>query len=290
MGAGVLACAAVSGFLLLALRRANDASRAAACTSPAVPTVVDELAGAGTETETVDAGPPASSIVEASARMLAWKPPLATGLPSRGDQKAALPIHGGDHYLGSHKAQVTLMLFGDLRCPFTLRTLKTLRTLLDERPAALRLVWRERPLDVHTGAANAALVAERIALRYGQAAFWRFIVALSELEHVASDAELSELEASLQAGKPRLDEPTANNRATAKLESDRLVAFTYAVAETPTLFVNGWRLNGEVSRSHLEQLVRDEEHEVNALLDESAPASQLYSIRVDANLLDWVRD
>jgi protein-disulfide isomerase len=222
--------------------------------------------------------------------MLTWKPPLASGVPSRADQKAALAIRADDHCLGSHKAPVTLVLFGDLHCPFTLHTLKMLRALLDERSSALRLVWRQRPLDVHTGAANAALVAERMALRYGESAFWRFIVALSELEHVASDAELSELEESLQAKAARVSEPTSNLRAAAKLERDRLVALTYAVAETPTLFVNGWRLNGEVSRAHLEQLLTEEQQEVEALLDESAPASQIYTIRVDANLLDWVRD
>jgi protein-disulfide isomerase len=289
-GAVALALLAMIGFGFLALRRAHGPSRSPVCESSAVPTFTDELATGIPEPELYDAGPPASSIDEASSRMLAWKPPLANGTPSRGDAKAALSIHANDHCLGSHKAEITLMLFGDLQCPFSLHVLKMLRAWLDERPTAFRLVWRERPLDVHAGSANAALVAERLAARYGESAFWRFIAALSELEHVASDTELSALEASLQSGVARANETTGNSRATAKLERDRLVALTYAIHETPTLFVNGLRLNGEVSHAHLEQLLNEEQQEVDTLLDESAPRDQVYTIRVDANLLDWVRD
>jgi len=285
-----LALLAMAGFGFLSLRRAHGPSRSAVCENSAAPTFTDELATGIPEPEIYDAGPPASSIDEASRRVHAWKPPLASGAPSRGDEKAALSIHANDHCLGSHKAEITLMLFGDLQCPFSQRVLKMLRAWLDERPTAFRLVWRERPLDVHAGSANAALVAERMAARYGESAFWRFIAALSELEHVASDSELSALEASLQSGVARTDETTGNSRAAARLEQDRLVALTYAIHETPTLFVNGLRLTGEISHARLEQLLNDEQQEVDVLLDESAPRDQVYTIRMDANLLDWVRD
>jgi len=242
------------------------------------------------EVEPADAGSLTSSLAEAMARALAWKPPVASAAPSAADQKAALGIQRDDHYLGSNEASVTLMLFGDLNCPFTLSQFKMLKGVLDEKPLAFRLVWRERPLDIHDGAPAAALAAERLALRFGERAFWRFVMALSEYDRVPSNAELRLIEDGLSVDKSRLDETKAEARAAAKLERDRLVALTYSIHETPTLFVNGLRFAGEMSRVHLEQLVSEEQEQVELLLDEAVPPSRLYTIRVDANLLDWVRE
>ena len=230
--------------------------------------------------------PIGAAVNDALGRAAHWNPPIAKGNPSASDRNAALEIKPDDHSLGSHKAEVTLMLFGDLDCPFTLRLIKVLREWLDEQPSAFRLVWRERPLDVHPNAGKAALIAERLALRSGETALWRFITAVSELKEDPSEDNLSALDIGLQPAKPKLDEARATTKAEAKLERDRLIALGYAIHATPTLFVNGLRIEGEISRQHLEQLISEEKEEVQALLDDSVPATKTYSIRVEANLLD----
>jgi protein-disulfide isomerase len=283
-----VACVTLVSFVFVSQRHGKVASPSAP--SARTPSPVPTLDYSPPEFEPLDAGGLTSSLDEALARALAWMPPVTRGAPSAGDRNAALAIKGDDHCLGSHEAKVTLMVFGDLNCPFTLRMFKMLRGWLDERPAAFRLVWRERPLDIHPSAAGAALATERVALRFGEPAFWRFICALSEFERTPSGSELQALELGLTEGHARVTEAAATTRASAKLERDRLVALTYAIHETPTIFVNGLRLEGEVSRIHLEQLVTEEQQEVEALLDESVPQGRLYTIRVDANLLDWVRE
>jgi len=280
------ACLALgTGFL--ARRHGKAAPPLAPSTSPASQPMLDTTSA---EIEPADAGGLTSNIDEAIARALAWKPPLASAAPSAADQKAALAIQRGDHCLGSNAATITLMLFGDLNCPFTLSQFKILKGVLDEKPTSVRLVWRERPLDVHAGAMAAALAAERMALRFDENAFWRFVMALSEFDRVPSNAELRVIEDRLTVDKPRLDESQADGRAAAKLERDRLVALTYSIHETPTLFINGLRFAGEVSRIHLEQLVSEEQEQIEILIDEAVPPGHLYTIRVDANLLDWVRE
>ena len=223
-------------------------------------------------------------------RAHAWNPPIATGTPSPSDHRAALAVNPGDHVLGSHKADVTLVLFADLYCPYTLHTFEVLRDWLGEHPTAFRLVWRHRPLDIHPAAQQAARIAERVATRSGESAFWRFVFAVSELQGTASDAQLGELEEALQAKRPGVSESAANARGSVTLERDRLIALSYSIHATPTLYVNGLRLEGEVSRSHLEQMVSEERGEVQSLLDDSVPESQTYSMRVDENLLDLVRE
>jgi len=245
---------------------------------------------AGDAASTSDAGDAAFKFDAARATALAWVPPVAKGSPSVRDRDAALEITASAHVLGSHKAPVTLMLFGDLNCPFTLKMMKTLRAWLDEQPNAFRLVWRHRPLDIHPDAGKAALIAERLALRSSEQSFWRFVIALAELDSIPSEANLGELEHAFQAEHFKMSESAANPRAASNLEHDRLIALSYAIHATPTLFINGLRIEGEVSRSHLEQIVNEERTEVQTLIDDAVPATKTYSIRVDANLLDLQRE
>jgi protein-disulfide isomerase len=282
-------CVVLVGFLSLrhakvALRNSLASSVAAGSAAPIFG--FSTLAGFAIES---DAGSAVSNLVAARDAALAWVPPLAKGTPSAGDRDAALEISTFAHVLGSHKAPVTLMLFGDLNCPYTLKMLKTLRAWLDEQPGAYRLVWRHRPLDIHPNAAKAALIAERLAQRSGEQSFWRFVIAMTEMDGLPSEAEYDELEQALQASHSKLSESAANTRAAANLEHDRLIALSYAIHATPTLFINGLRIEGEISRSHLEQVVNEERVEVQALLDDSVPAAKTYTIRVDANLLDLQR-
>jgi protein-disulfide isomerase len=168
--------------------------------------------------------------------------------------------------------------------------MKMLRAWLDEQPGAFRLVWRHRPLDIHPSAPKAALIAERLALRSGEQSFWRFVIAMTEMDSLPSEANLGELEKALEAEHFKLSESAANTRAASNLEHDRLIALSYAIHATPTLFVNGLRIEGEISKAHLEQIINEERVEVQALLDDSVPANKTYTIRVDANLLDLQRE
>jgi protein-disulfide isomerase len=230
----------------------------------------------------------ATAVDQALERAAKYNPPLVK--PHLSDGRAALEIKSDDHCLGANDAQVTLMLFGDLECPFTRREVQMLRQWLDEQPGAFRWVWRERPLDVHPLAGKAALIAERLALRSGEPAFWRFVMAASELSEPPSQDDLTALDIGLQPAKPRLSDALATEEAVSKLERDRLIALSYAIHATPTLFVNGLRIEGEVSRAHLEQIIEEEKQEVQSLIDDAVPAAQTYSIRVDANLLDLERE
>ncbi len=284
-------CVTLVGFLWL--RHAAIASRnAPASSGPAHheprPSVIDE------PSSSPDSDPwestSASNFDEVRAHAIAWVAPIAKDAPSLLDRNAALEVTAHDHILGTNKAKVTLMLFGDLNCPYTLRTFKTLRSWLDEQPTAFRLVWRHRPLDIHPGASQAALIAEQLALRQSEYSFWQFVFALSELNALASDADLGKLQEALQSRPSKLDEAAANARSASNLERDRLIALSYAIHATPTLFVNGLRLEGEISRAHLEQMVSEERAEVEALLDDSVPAAKTYTIRVDANLLELDRE
>jgi len=157
------------------------------------------------------------------------------------------------------------MLFGDLHCAFTLHLVKTLLGWLDETARRFSTRVRHRPIDIHPGAVQAAQIAERLALRRGERSFWRFVFALSEFQGQLP-VRLSELEQALKTRTLLMNESLATSRAAARLERDRLIALGYEIHATPTLFINGLRIEGEISRPHMEQLVNEEKEQVEALL------------------------
>ena len=224
------------------------------------------------------------------AESLAWQPPVATGNPSPVDRKAALEVATGDHVLGSQRAPITLMLFGDLHCRYTLHSFRLLSRRVQEQPSEYRLVWRQRPLDVHPEAFAAAMTAERLALQYGETAFWRFVRAVSRLKGSASTSDVDTIAHALQIGGAKMSDAAADSKAAGRLERDRVIGLTYSIHATPTLFVNGLRFEGRTPNQLLDEVIEEERDAVQALRDDSVPQARIYTLRVDENLLDLVRE
>jgi len=72
--------------------------------------------------------------------------------PAAPEDDAAVPVSLKDPSWGDRRALVTLVVFGDLECPFTGKVLPTLHKLEDKYgPADLRIVWKDLPLPFHPG-------------------------------------------------------------------------------------------------------------------------------------------
>ncbi len=141
--------------------------------------------------------------------------------------------------LGPPQARVTIVEFSDFECPFCRKLQPVLRKVLERWPNEVRRVYKHFPLDRHRhafGASKASVCADR------QGRFWEFHDALyregqdMSPQGVASVAkalglELGPFEACLR------DESTGS-----AVQADRSVAARAGVRGTPTLFVNGRRL------------------------------------------------
>ena len=74
----------------------------------------------------------------------------------------ALPVGPRDHVRGPRDAPVTVVMYGDVQCPYCGRVKPVLRQLLERRP--VRMAFRHFPLiDVHPFAYSAALALEAAA-------------------------------------------------------------------------------------------------------------------------------
>jgi protein-disulfide isomerase len=229
---------------------------------------------------------PASTIAEAIADAQAWQPPVAVGSPSPLDAHAALSITTGDHALGSHRAPITLMLFGDLQCRYALHVFQVLYQRVQDQPTEYRLVWRERPLDIHPDASAMAIEAERLSLQFGEPAFWRFVRAVSQLPVPVTPIDAKTIARALQSDTAKINESVAGERATTQIEKDQRVAMTYAIHATPTVFINGLRIEGDFTEPEIDETIEEELDAVDLLQQEPVPQAKIYAIRVHANLLD----
>lgn len=158
-------------------------------------------------------------------------------------QVLRVPVEGAPA-LGAPSAPVTMVMFGDLQCPFTARALGTVESLRQRYGDRLRVVWRHNPLTFHDRAREAAEAAVEVRAQGGDDAFWRFVGAVlanrsalsrDDLERYALDAGVDDarLRASLDQ-RPHAEVVAADMRLAAHL----------AATGTPSFFINGARLAG----------------------------------------------
>jgi RNA polymerase sigma factor (sigma-70 family) len=175
-------------------------------------------------------------------------PPCGTCEPPPSDDEerltaariAEVGLHAGPTR-GAAAAPVTIVVFGDLQCPYCAKVLGTLDQLFDEYPDKLRLVLKQFPLPHHT---QASLAAEATVAAGAQGKFWEFHdLALAQQDDLGRDALIA------LAGQVGLDVARFTRELDAHVHRDAVArdlatADELEVRATPTFFINGQRFTG----------------------------------------------
>jgi protein-disulfide isomerase len=145
---------------------------------------------------------------------------------------------------GPEDAKVTVVEFSDFQCPYCSRAATAVDQLKAKYGDKVRFVFRQFPLPMHEnarGAAEAALAAN------AQGKFWQFHDKMFQnqgkltregLEAIAKDSGLN-----VGEFKKALDEKTY----AAQVDSDMKLGEGVAVQGTPTMFINGARVENPTS-------------------------------------------
>jgi protein-disulfide isomerase len=199
--------------------------------------VVTELAAGKTE-----------AVVRADLKKIAAEPPPVLDDPV----KISL---AGDPARGPDNARVTLVEFSDFQCPYCSKAVAETKSLLQQFPKDLRLVFKQFPLDDHTQAqfgAEAALAAQ------AQGKFWE----MHDLMY-AGYPNLSRATVLGYARKLGLD----MKRFTAEVDGHKYAARVHAeeqegedagVGGTPTFFIDGKKYNEVFTAATVAPLIRAE--------------------------------
>lgn len=79
------------------------------------------------------------------------------------------------HVYGDPRAEMTIVEFSDIECPFCARLHPSLKRIVDESDGRIKWEYRHLPLANHRNAVPAAYAAECVARLKGNEAFWNFL-------------------------------------------------------------------------------------------------------------------
>ena len=159
---------------------------------------------------------------------------------------------------GNPNAKVTIVNYDDFECPFCARMHSTLMTeILPQYGDKIKIIYKDYPLSMHPWAKHAANDANCLAKENGQG-YWEFADYVHANQHAISGDQkdvqhsFSELDhITLDIGKKN-GADAARLQACIKAQPDDVLKASVAeggsigVNATPTVFVNGERLDGAV--------------------------------------------
>jgi protein-disulfide isomerase len=174
---------------------------------------------------------------------------------------------------GNKDAKVTLVNYDDFECPFCSRMHATLfPEIFKEYGDRVLFIYKDYPLEeIHPWAVHAAVDANCLNSQNADA-YWDYIDYLHRNQHAIGDgkgreAQYTELDklATLQGQKQNVD--VTKLQACVKAQDDKAVRAsmnegdTLGVDATPTMFINGQKLDGAVPvedvRAALDQALKD---------------------------------
>jgi Na+/H+ antiporter NhaA len=143
-----------------------------------------------------------------------------------------------DHIRGPMEAEVTLLEYGDLECPYCGQAEPVIRELLSEM-GSLRYVWRHLPLaDVHPQAQLAAEATEAAAL---QGHFWEMHDRLIDHQDELKVRQIVAHAEALGLDMDRFRAAMHKGKGVGHIAEDVESADLSGVSGTPSFFINGHR-------------------------------------------------
>ncbi len=175
--------------------------------------------------------------------------------------------------LGNAKAPVTMVMFSDFQCPLCKEEAQVLRAnLLKTFPDKVKLYFKDFPLDSIHNWARTAAIAGRCVYKQTPEKFWDYYDWVYEAQqNIGADNFGSKFQDF--AKEKGLDGMSlgrcVDNRSTeAEINKEVDEGRSLQVAATPTIFLNGRKLEGSLPWATIEQLINVElEHQAKAGAD-----------------------
>ncbi len=155
---------------------------------------------------------------------------------------------------GSRQAPVTVIEFADYECPYCRKVEPTVEKLRKEFGGKIAVAFKDYPLPMHHHAEKAAEAA-RCAEAQGK--FWDFHDKL----FAADGLEVSDLKTyarSMNLDGTKFDKCLDSGEEAAGIQKDQAEGSKLGLNGTPSFFVNGRFVSGNVSFDVLEDIVRQE--------------------------------
>jgi protein-disulfide isomerase len=158
--------------------------------------------------------------------------------------------------VGPASAPVTIVEFSDFQCPFCSRLIPTLERITESYPEAVRLVFRQFPLNsIHPQAQKAA---EASLCANDQGRFWEMHDALFANQEALSIADLKATAARLELDTAAFAQCLEGGQHEDQVNQDLEEGIAAGVSGTPALFINGRFLSGAQPYDAIAKVIDDE--------------------------------
>lgn len=152
---------------------------------------------------------------------------------------------------GKANAPVTIAVFSDYQCPYCARLEPLIRQVAKNNPQTVRLVYKNYPLPFHRQARAAAAAA---LAAHDQGKFQEFHEQLFALGGAVSEEKIREIAVRIPLDMGRFLRMRSDSSVDKLIDRDLAEAREVGVNGTPTVFVNGKRIQVQSAES-LQQAV-----------------------------------
>ena len=147
-----------------------------------------------------------------------------------------------DPWKGTEDAAVTIVEFADYECPACAQAEVIISAILREFEGQVLFVYKDLPLEhIHPYAFKAAEAANCAG---EQDKYWEMHDLLFANQASFHDDAISQFADALELDREQFDQCLTTGKYVDEIAQDMEEAEEYEVSQTPTFFVNGWRLVG----------------------------------------------
>ena len=153
---------------------------------------------------------------------------------------------------GPANAKVTIVEFSDFQCPFCSRAADTVHKIKEKYGDKVRFVFREFPLSFHSNAKGAALAA---LAANAQGKFWQMHDIMFKNQQKLDPASLKTYAQKIGLDVPAWEKTMADKKTSEELDADMKLGQEVGVQGTPSLFLNGTRIQNPTDFSAVQKAI-----------------------------------
>jgi protein-disulfide isomerase len=157
--------------------------------------------------------------------------------------------------LGPRNAVITMIEFSDFECPYCSHEIAPLRSILSQYRGKIHLIFKHTPLPFH---AHALLAHEASMAAAEQHRFWEMHDLLFANQKHLERADLSRYASQIGLDMGAFNQALDQRKYKPIVERLMWEALGFGVNATPTIFVNGKKLEGNQSEAQLRTVIEGE--------------------------------
>jgi protein-disulfide isomerase len=144
------------------------------------------------------------------------------------------PVSNDDHIFGNPNAEIKIIEFSDMECPFCKRFHAIMKQVINEYGDKVAWIYRHFPLEqLHPQAKKAAIASECATEIGGNNAFWRYLDQYVNLKEISSEESFSQIAENIDLNRNQFETCLNSDKFNEKINSQIEDAANSGVQGTP---------------------------------------------------------